>query len=125
MLHWRTFVLWSARHGLPDARDEGPLILTHLYLLLGCAIPLWLSGAGVQDVSLGSTARGTNQAGLAAFAGIVSLGVGDAAVRVVTHTRTPTHPPTHAHTYIHTHTRCAGGLARRQQIWSGGSCHYV
>lgn len=25
-----------------DARDSGPLVLTHLYLLLGFSIPVWL-----------------------------------------------------------------------------------
>jgi hypothetical protein len=25
-----------------DKRDSGPLILTHVYLLTGCALPLWL-----------------------------------------------------------------------------------
>ena len=27
--------------GFIDSRDEGPMILTHIYLLLGCAIPVW------------------------------------------------------------------------------------
>ena len=27
---------------LTDQRDSGPLILTHIYLLTGCALPLWL-----------------------------------------------------------------------------------
>ena len=25
-----------------DSRDVGPIILTHLYLLTGCTVPLWL-----------------------------------------------------------------------------------
>jgi hypothetical protein len=25
-----------------DQRDSGPLILTHVYLLVGCALPVWL-----------------------------------------------------------------------------------
>ncbi|RKP27544.1 hypothetical protein SYNPS1DRAFT_12519 [Syncephalis pseudoplumigaleata] len=25
-----------------DHRDQGPIILAHIYLLLGCAIPIWL-----------------------------------------------------------------------------------
>ncbi|CAN0520970.1 unnamed protein product [Scytosiphon promiscuus] len=27
-----------------DGRDGGVLIVTHLFLLLGCAVPVWLSG---------------------------------------------------------------------------------
>ena len=25
-----------------DSRDAGPIILTHLYLMVGCTIPVWL-----------------------------------------------------------------------------------
>ena len=27
-----------------DSRDLGPVILSHIYLLLGCAGPVWLGG---------------------------------------------------------------------------------
>jgi dolichol kinase len=41
--------LGPALHGFfvsfTDARDSGELILTHTYLLLGCALPLWLTAA--------------------------------------------------------------------------------
>lgn len=30
--------------GFLDARDGGKLVVTHIFLVLGCAIPLWLSG---------------------------------------------------------------------------------
>ena len=65
-----------------DDRDDGPLILTHIYLLLGCAIPLWLCGAGSPDGHAASAGfqRGFNRYGLSSYAGIVSLGIGDAAV---------------------------------------------
>eukprot|EP00731_Ephydatia_muelleri_P025952 Em0018g52a len=56
-----------------DARDSGPLVLTHLYLLLGFSIPVWLyplsySGAAASKLAL--------------YAGVVSLGVGDSIASV-------------------------------------------
>lgn len=48
-----------------DERDKGPIIVSHLYLLLGCALPLWLS----QDGPVHS---------LGPYAGILVLGAGDA-----------------------------------------------
>ena len=42
--------------------DSGEMIFSHLYLLLGCAIPFWLNG---------------NHLKMSSFAGVISLGVGD------------------------------------------------
>eukprot|EP00741_Cyanophora_paradoxa_P015569 tig00020902_g15029.t1 len=52
-----------------DARDVGPLILTHAYLLLGCAVPVWLEAPGGPG----------RPAPLAAFTGVLALGVADSA----------------------------------------------
>ncbi|KAG0230465.1 hypothetical protein BGW42_000942 [Actinomortierella wolfii] len=53
--------------GFLDDRDRGPIILSHLYLLIGCAVPVWLAG---QDV-------------LAGLSGIFALGFGDAMASIV------------------------------------------
>lgn len=58
-----------------DHRDAGRVVLTHSYLLLGCALPLWLSAFSSSSES-GSSA-------LAANAGILALGIGDAMGAVV------------------------------------------
>lgn len=53
-----------------DHRDSGSLIISHFSLLLGCALPVWLhAGAGDRP--------------LAAYAGILSLGVMDTFASVV------------------------------------------
>lgn len=63
-----------------DERDSGLFVLTHLYLLAGCAAPMWLSGY---------TGRCASDGGesplhvMSAGAGIVAVGVGDAAGAVV------------------------------------------
>ena len=58
-----------------DERDNGALITTHLYLLLGCALPHWAT------LLFGSTAAGWNQ--LSALAGVFVLGVSDSAASAV------------------------------------------
>ncbi len=54
-----------------DSRDQGLAILTHIYLLCGCAAPLWLSFPKeeyiISDI-------------LVWMSGIVSLGIGDSMV---------------------------------------------
>jgi len=53
-----------------DEKDQGELILTHIYLLLGCALPLWLNA----DSRSGS---------FAPYAGLLIVGIGDAAASVI------------------------------------------
>jgi dolichol kinase len=55
-----------------DRRDAGWAIVSHLYLLVGCAAPVWLAPASDDFVPA-----------QAAFAGVVALGVGDAVAAVV------------------------------------------
>lgn len=55
-----------------DDRDLGPLIFTHIYLLLGISIPVWISEAPC--MSKGGVA---GAGGLAAYAGVLAVGVGD------------------------------------------------
>ncbi|CAH0485202.1 unnamed protein product [Peronospora farinosa] len=49
-----------------DHREGGLVILTHSYLLLGCALPLWLASSSIRISAV------------AANAGVLALGVGDA-----------------------------------------------
>lgn len=52
-----------------DARDNGPFILTHFSLLIGCALPIWVLSDS--KASLSTVGR---------LAGIVSIGIGDSFV---------------------------------------------
>ena len=60
-----------------DSRDEGTAILTHVYLLLGCALPLWLFPAYAP-----ATQRHAAMP-YAALGGLVMLGAGDAAGAII------------------------------------------
>jgi dolichol kinase len=68
-----------------DGRDlRGPVVVSHMFLLIGCAIPLWLSLAG-------STFSGTlpwenwevETRDVSFIAGIVCVGMGDAAASLI------------------------------------------
>lgn len=68
-----------------DGRDlRGPVVVSHMFLLIGCAIPLWLSLAG-------STFSGTSpwenweveNRDVSFIAGIVCVGMGDAAASLI------------------------------------------
>ncbi|PRP86667.1 hypothetical protein PROFUN_05146 [Planoprotostelium fungivorum] len=52
-----------------DEKDGGDVVVSHTYLLLGCAAPLWIHQAS--DLAF------VGDQGILAFAGLISLGVGD------------------------------------------------
>ncbi|KAA3485726.1 dolichol kinase EVAN-like [Gossypium australe] len=65
---WRIWPLGQLVHqfmsAFTDHRDSDILIVSHFSLLLGCALPIWMSS-------------GFNDRPLIPFAGILSLGIGD------------------------------------------------
>lgn len=88
-----------------DGRDlRGPVIVSHMFLLIGCAIPLWLSLAGYDrrasnpfniHTSQATNGRGDPWAGwellngssqsrdLSMVAGVICVGMGDAAASLI------------------------------------------
>ncbi|XP_020599987.1 dolichol kinase EVAN isoform X1 [Phalaenopsis equestris] len=75
----RIWNIWPLGHmvhqfmnAFTDHRDSENLIVSHFSLLLGCAIPKWMSA-------------GFNDRPLAPFAGILSLGIGDTMASMVGH----------------------------------------
>ncbi|XP_050373254.1 dolichol kinase EVAN [Argentina anserina] len=73
---WRIWPLGECIHkfmsAFTDHRDSDLLIVSHFSLLLGCAVPIWLSS-------------GNNDRPLSPFSGILSLGIGDTMASVVGH----------------------------------------
>ncbi|XP_058084200.1 dolichol kinase EVAN isoform X2 [Magnolia sinica] len=73
---WRVWPLGHLVHqfmnAFTDHRDSDILIVSHFSLLLGCALPKWLSS-------------GFNDRPLTPFAGILSLGIGDTMASMVGH----------------------------------------
>ncbi|KAL0369623.1 UNVERIFIED_CONTAM: Dolichol kinase EVAN [Sesamum angustifolium] len=73
---WRIWPLGHLVHqfmnAFTDHRDSDLLIVSHFSLLLGCALPIWLSS-------------GFTDRPLAPFAGILSLGIGDTMASMVGH----------------------------------------
>ncbi|CAF9915590.1 hypothetical protein IMSHALPRED_002648 [Imshaugia aleurites] len=68
-----------------DGRDHrGPVIVSHIFLLIGCAIPLWLSLAAVERK--GDTpweGWDVSRRDLSMVSGIVCVGMGDAAASLI------------------------------------------
>ena len=54
-----------------DEKDSGGLILTHIYLLIGCCAPLWLA----HDLSFTSKEK--------LLSGVLAIGIGDSAASIV------------------------------------------
>ncbi|OVA06975.1 hypothetical protein BVC80_1731g52 [Macleaya cordata] len=73
---WKIWPLGKHVHqfmnAFTDHRDSDLLIVSHFSLLLGCALPKWMSS-------------GFNDRPLAPFAGILSLGIGDTMASMVGH----------------------------------------
>ncbi|CEM15009.1 unnamed protein product [Vitrella brassicaformis CCMP3155] len=58
-----------------DDRDSNGLVLTHIYLLTGCAMPIWLEAIASE--------AGASPSALRASLGILTVAVGDAAAAVI------------------------------------------
>lgn len=68
-----------------DGRDlRGPVVVSHIFLLIGCAIPLWLSLAGVERTGeepwQGWEVKTRD---VSMVAGVVCVGMGDAAASLI------------------------------------------
>jgi dolichol kinase len=58
-----------------DERDtRGPLVVSHIFLLVGCAVPVWMS--------LFTGDSPINALPIEGFSGVLCLGCGDAMVRL-------------------------------------------
>ena len=68
-----------------DGRDlRGPVVVSHMFLLVGCAIPLWLGLAGAPRRGEGAwMGWETDARDLSMVAGVVCVGMGDAAASLV------------------------------------------
>lgn len=66
-------ILNSSMSGFLDEKDNGHLILSHTYLLVGCSLPIWI---------LPVTKAANPQQVLILCSGLISLGVGDSAASI-------------------------------------------
>jgi dolichol kinase len=68
-----------------DGRDHrGPVIVSHIFLLIGCAVPLWLSLAGIPRT--GAThweGWEVETRDVSMVSGVICVGMGDAAASLV------------------------------------------
>ncbi|KAH7401782.1 hypothetical protein DE146DRAFT_441148 [Phaeosphaeria sp. MPI-PUGE-AT-0046c] len=68
-----------------DGRDlRGPVVVSHIFLLIGCAIPLWLSLAGVQRTGLEPwVGWDVESRDVSMLSGVICVGMGDAAASLI------------------------------------------
>ncbi|KAI9783993.1 MAG: hypothetical protein M1839_002938 [Geoglossum umbratile] len=68
-----------------DGRDlRGPVVVSHIFLLVGCAIPLWLSLAGIKRTGTGCwKGWDVERREVGMVSGVVCVGMGDAAASLV------------------------------------------
>jgi dolichol kinase len=68
-----------------DGRDlRGPVVVSHIFLLIGCAIPLWLSLAGIQRTGE-EPWKGwdVDRRDVSMVSGVICVGMGDAAASLI------------------------------------------
>lgn len=72
-------------HPYTDGRDHcGPVVISHIFLLIGCAIPLWLSLASLPRTGAGyRLGWEVPTRDLSMVAGVVCVGLGDAAASLI------------------------------------------
>ncbi|KAK3677565.1 dolichol kinase [Recurvomyces mirabilis] len=70
-----------------DGRDlRGPVVISHIFLLIGCAVPLWFSLASIQregDYPWIDWELQSNKREGAMIAGVICVGMGDAAASLI------------------------------------------
>ncbi|KEF52618.1 uncharacterized protein A1O9_11461 [Exophiala aquamarina CBS 119918] len=68
-----------------DGRDHrGPIIVSHIFLLIGCAIPLWLSLAAAPRTGMEPwIGWDTTTRDLSMVSGVICVGMGDAAASLI------------------------------------------
>lgn len=68
-----------------DGRDlRGPVVVSHIFLLIGCAVPFWLSLASINRASDGDGwTLESEKREVAMVAGVVCVGMGDAAASLI------------------------------------------
>ncbi|KAF2740467.1 hypothetical protein EJ04DRAFT_507993 [Polyplosphaeria fusca] len=68
-----------------DGRDlRGPVVVSHIFLLIGCAIPVWLSAASIQRSGSDPwTGWDFESRDVSMVAGVVCVGMGDAAASLI------------------------------------------
>lgn len=68
-----------------DGRDlRGPVVISHIFLLIGCAIPLWLSMAALPRTGAAPfTGWEVSTRDVAMTSGVICVGMGDAAASLI------------------------------------------
>ncbi|EME39117.1 hypothetical protein DOTSEDRAFT_75018 [Dothistroma septosporum NZE10] len=70
-----------------DGRDlRGPVVVSHIFLLIGCAVPLWFSLASMErsgDAPWHDFELANNRREVAMVAGVICVGMGDAAASLI------------------------------------------
>lgn len=68
-----------------DGRDlRGPVVISHIFLLIGCAIPLWLSLGALKRTGFGCWAGwDVSTRDVSMVSGVICVGMGDAAASLI------------------------------------------